>query len=71
LRITTIGENQKVLFALFFAIVDWSLLGWWLLPYLLTTIDWKEFWPGYSVGFAFSAIVGGTMVGRFVGNINE
>ena len=73
MRTTMKREKENILFsfALFFAIVDWSVLAWWLLPYLLTAIGRKEFWPCYSIGFAFSVIIGGTMVKLLLGNMQE
>ncbi len=62
-----IRENQKVLlFASFSAIVIWSLLAWKMLPCLLGAINPTEFWPRYSVGFAFSILIGGAMIGPLV-----
>jgi len=66
-------ENKKIVFSiiLFLIIVDLSLLAWRLLPYPLSAIGWEEFWPRYSVGFAFSILIGGAMIGRLVSQMQR
>jgi len=66
-------ENKKIVFSiiLFLIIVDLSLLAWRLLPYPLSAIGWEGFWPRYSIGFAFSALIGGVMIEPFVHGMQE